>query len=129
MRAALTVAWSLALGRVDVNAADDVPGGDAEHGVGEPAALSEISGVPLQVAQIVSEGHLAWPVALAEPRRRADVINAGRPGSVIGLIVLRTERGQPEVPCYERIGYHEVFRNEHLIAHPAMLTPTVRAGY
>jgi len=116
VQAAFTVAWSLAAGRVDIDAAEDVAGADAdadaEHGVGEPAALSEVSGVPLQVAEIVSEGHLAWPVALAEPRRRADVIDAGRPGSVVGLVVLRTERGQPEVPRYELIRYREVFRNE-----------------
>src|SRR5262249_1221420 len=123
----LTVAWPLAAGRVDVNTADDVAGGDAEHGVGEPAALGEIPGVPLQVAQIVSEGHLVWPAALAEPRRRADVINAGRPGSVIGLVVLRAERGQPEVPRYEPLRYHKAFRNEQPIAHPAILTSTVTA--
>jgi hypothetical protein len=31
--------------------------------------------------------------------------------------MLRPERGQPEFPRYELIGYREVFRNERLIAH------------
>ena len=33
----------MAAGRVDVHAADDVPGAGAEDGVGEPAALGEVS--------------------------------------------------------------------------------------
>jgi hypothetical protein len=37
--------------------------------------------------------------------------------------MLRPERGQPEFPGYEPIGYREVFRNEQPIAHRAILTP------
>src|ERR1700680_1473781 len=81
--------------RVDVHAADDVPGAGAEHGVGEPAAPGEVLRVPLQVAEIVIQGHLARPAAIREPRRPPDVVNAGRPGGVIGLVVLWPERGQP----------------------------------
>ena len=91
----------MAAGRVDVHAADDVPGAGAEHGVGEPAALGEVLCVPLQVAETVTQGHLARPAAIREPRHRPDVVNAGRPGGVIGLVVLRPERGQPEFPGYE----------------------------
>lgn len=54
--------------------------------------------------------------------RHADVIDAGTPGSVIGLVMLRAEWGQPEVPRREPIRYHEVSWNEQFIAHPAMLT-------
>jgi hypothetical protein len=50
------------------------------------------------------------------------VINAGRPGGVIGLVVLWPERGQPEFPGDEPVGCREIFRNEQLIAHPAILT-------
>ena len=49
----------LAAGRVDVHAADDVAGAGAEHGVGEPAAPGEVPGEPLQVAEVVIQGHLA----------------------------------------------------------------------
>src|SRR5580693_1977899 len=112
----------MAAGRVDVHAADNVPGAGAKHRVGEPAALSEVLCVPLQVAEIVAQRHLVRPAAVREPRRRPDVVHAGRPGGVIGLVVLRPERGQPEFPGYEPVGYREVVRNEQLIAHPAILT-------
>jgi hypothetical protein len=36
--------------------------------------------------------------------------------------MLRPERGQPEFPGCEPIGYREVFRNEQLIVNPAILT-------
>ena len=50
------------------------------------------------------------------------MVNACHPGGVIGLVVLRPERGQPEFPGYEPAGYREVVRNEQLIAHPAIVT-------
>ena len=112
----------MAAGRVDVHAADNVLGAGAEHRVGEPAALSEVLCVPLQVAEIVTQRHLVRPAAVREPRRRPDVVHAARPGGVIGLVVLRPERGQPEFPGYEPVGYREVFRNEQLIAHRAIVT-------
>ena len=112
----------MAAGRVDVHAADNVPGAGAEHRVGEPAAPGEVLCVPLQVAQIVTQRHLVRPAAVREPRRRPDMVHAARPGGVIGLVVLRPERGQPEFPGYEPVGYREVFRNEQLIAHPAIVT-------
>ena len=93
-----------------------------EHGVGEPAVLGEVLCVPLQVAEVVIQGHLVRPVAVREPRRPPDVVNAGCPGGVIGLVVLRPERGQPEFPGYEPLGYREVFRDEQLVVHPAILT-------
>jgi ribosomal protein S18 acetylase RimI-like enzyme len=122
------VARLMAAGRVDVHAADDVPGAGAEHGIGEPAALGEVLCVPFQVAEIVVQGHLARPAAIREPRRRPDVVNAGRPGGVIGLVVLRPERSQPEFPRSEPVGYREVFWNEQLITHPAIVTRHVAAG-
>src|SRR6185437_8289792 len=112
----------LAVGRVDVNAADDVAGVGAEHGVGEPAARGEVLCVLLQVALVVIQGHLVRPAAPAEARRRPDVVDAGRPGGVIGLVVLRPERGQPELRGYEPVRYREVFRDEQLLAHQAMIT-------
>ena len=124
---ALGAAGLTAAGRVDVQAADNVPGAGAEHRVGEPAALGEVLCMPLQVAEIVTQGHLVRPAAVREPRRRPDVVNAGRPGGVIGLVVLRPERDQPEFPGYEPVWYCEVCRNEQLVAHPAMLA-RVRPG-
>ena len=111
-----------AAGRVDVHAADDVPVAGAEHGVGEPAAFGKVLLVALQVAEIVTQGHLARPAAIGEPRCRPDVVNAGCPGGVISLVVLGSERGQSEVPGYQPVGCGEVFRNEQLIAHPGILT-------
>src|SRR6185437_2680070 len=113
----------LAAGRVDVHAADDVAGTGAEHGVGEPAAAGEVPCVPLQVAEVVIQGHLARPAALAESRWRPDVAEAGRPGGVIGLVVLRAERGQPEFPGRQPVRDREAFRDEKFITHPAMVTP------
>ena len=113
----------LAAWRVDVHAPDDVGGTRAEHGVGEPAAPGEVLCVPLQVAEVVIEGHLVRPAAPAESRCRPDVVDAGRPGGVIGLVVLRAERGQPEVPGLEPVRDREVSRYEQFIAHPAIVTP------
>src|SRR5271165_4996267 len=76
----------MAAGRVDIHAADNVPGAGAEHRVSEPAALGEVLCVPLQVAEIVIQGHLVRPVAVREPRRRPDMVNACHPGGVIGLV-------------------------------------------
>src|SRR5712691_3817826 len=113
----------LAAGRVDVHAADDVAGVGAEHGVGEPAAPGEVPCVPFQVAEVVIQGHLARPAAPAETRCRPDVADAGRPGGVIGLVVLRAERGQPEFLGRQPVRDREAFRDEQFIAHPAMVTP------
>src|SRR6202034_1654938 len=61
-----------------------------------------------------------------EPWCRPDVVNAGRPGGVIGVVVLRAEWRQPEFPGCEPIGHREVLRNEQLIVHPAILTRLLR---
>src|ERR1700719_3926084 len=82
----------LAPGRVDVHAADDVADIPAEHGIGEPAAPGEVLCVPLQVTEVLIEGHLVRPAAPGETGCRPDVVDAGRPGGVIGLVVLRAER-------------------------------------
>src|SRR5580693_5835853 len=79
----------LAAGRVYVDAADDVAGAGAEHGVGEPAAPGEVPCVLLQVAEVVIQRHLVRPAAPAESRCRPNVTDTGRPGGVIGLVLLR----------------------------------------
>src|SRR5262249_16795412 len=84
------------LGRIDVDAADDAISACLEHGVGEAATLGKIFSVPFQVAQILLKGHLLRPGPAIESWRRPNVVDAGRPGSIIGLVVLWPERLQPE---------------------------------
>jgi hypothetical protein len=115
----------LAAERVNVHAADDVAGPRAKHGVGEPAAPGEVPCVPLQVAEVVIQGHLVRPAAPGESRCRPDVVDAGRPGGVIGLVVLRAERHQLTFPDCEPARHREAFRDKRFIAHPAMVTPPV----
>jgi hypothetical protein len=115
----------LGTGRVDVNAADDVVGVGVgvEHGVSEPAAPGEVLCVPFKVAEIVVQRHLVGPATPTESWCRADMADAGRPGGVIGLVMLRAERGQPELPGREPVRDREVFRDEQFTAHLAMVTP------
>ncbi len=82
--------------------------------------------MPFKVAEIVLQGHLAWPAAAGESRRCADVVNTACPGGIVRLVVLRTERDQLELLSYESIRYREVRWNEQLTAHPAMLSPRLR---
>src|ERR1700683_2022258 len=123
-RALLTrarAALAFAARRVDVHAADDVAGAGAQHGVGEPAALSEVLRVAFEVAQIFRQAHLVWPARPGESRRRLDVAHAGRPCRVVRGVVLGSERFQPEFPCCDPFRYREIHRDEELTTHQAML--------
>ncbi len=51
-------------------------------------------------------------LAPGKSRCRPDMADAGRPGGVIGLVVLRAERGEPEFPGGEPVRDREVFRDE-----------------
>src|SRR6266568_7950061 len=113
--------WACGVRRVDVHAADDLAGADAQHGVGEPAALGEVLGVAFEVAQIVRQAHLVWPALPGESRRRLDVVDAGRPCGIVRGVVLRPERFQPELLSREPARYREIHGNEKL-THQAMLT-------
>src|ERR1039457_2160617 len=114
-------ALAVAARRVDVHAADDFAGTGAEHGVGEPAAISEVARVAFEVAQIFRQAHRVWPAPPGESRCRLDVADAGRPCRIVRGVVLRPERFQPEFLSREPISDHEIRRNEDLITHQAML--------
>src|SRR5690242_21197544 len=107
----------LAARRVDVDAADDLAGGGAEHRVGEPAPFGEVTRVALEVAQVLRGAHLVRPVPSGESGRRPDVVDARGPGGVVRVVVLRPERLQPELPGREPAGNREIRRDEQLIIH------------
>src|SRR5690606_36531971 len=58
-------------------------------------------GMPFQVSEVSLEGHSLerGPTPVREPRRGADVLDAGGPGGVVPLVVLGVERLEPEVAC------------------------------
>src|SRR5690348_240633 len=103
--------------RVDVDAADDLAGGGAEHRVGEPAPFGEVTRVALEVAQVLRGAHLVRPVPSGESGRRPDVVDARGPGGVVRVVVLRAERLQPELRGREPAGHREIGRDEQLIIH------------
>src|SRR5258708_793271 len=107
--------------RVGVHAADDFAGAGAEHGVGEPAALGEVLRVAFEIAQIFRQAHLVWPARPGESRCRLDVADAGRLCRIVRGVVLRPERFQPEYLSREPTRDREIYRNEELITHQAML--------
>src|SRR6266567_543384 len=113
--------------RVDIDAADDLAGGGAEHGVGESAACGEVLCVAFEVAQVFRQAHLVRPAGPGKSRRRPDVADAGRPCGVVSGVVLGPERFQPELPGRKPVRDREVHRDEHLITHQAMLA--VRPPY
>jgi hypothetical protein len=100
-----------ALGRIDVDAADDT-GACLEHGIGETAALGEVLRVPFQVAQILLQGHLLRPALVGKSGRRPDVVDAGHPGGIIRLVVLWPERLQPESVSAQPLRHREIVRHE-----------------
>src|SRR5262249_26428 len=110
-----------ALGRVDVDAADNAASARIEHGVGEATAPGEVVRMPFQITEILLQGHLARPAPAGESGRRPDVADAGRGGGIIRLGVLRTERLQPESVSDEPVRYREILRDEQLTAHRAIL--------
>src|SRR5204863_4281627 len=92
------------------------------HRVGEPGAALEVALVAEQVVAVLVEGHLTRPAAAGEARRLADVLHRRRPGRVVGVVVLRAERLQPELWRGQAGGrvevlWHEVGHQE-LIAAP-----------
>src|SRR5690242_2935829 len=82
----------LAARRVDIDAADDLARGGAEHGVGESTALREVLRVALEIAQVFRQAHLVRPVTPGESRGRLDVTDAGRPGGIVRGVVPGPER-------------------------------------
>jgi hypothetical protein len=111
-----------------VDAADDLAGGGAEHGVGEPASPREVLRVALEVAQVLRQAHLVRPGGSGESRGRLDVADAGRPCGVVRSVVLRPERLQPQFPGREPAGNGEIGRDEQLITHQVMLAARLRAA-
>src|SRR5262249_18645276 len=107
--------------RVDVDAADDLARGGAEHGVGEAAAPREVLRVALEITQVLRQAHLVWPAKSGESRGCLDVPDAGRPCGVVRGVVLGPERFQPQFPGREPAGTGKTGRDEQLITHQAML--------
>jgi hypothetical protein len=119
--ARLRMVRALAARRVDIDAADDLAGGGAEHGVGESAACDEVLCVAFEVAQVFRQAHLVRPAGLGKSWCRPDVADAGRPCGVVSGVVLGPERFQPELPGRKPARDREVRRDEQLIAHQTML--------
>jgi hypothetical protein len=110
----VAAARAVFVGRVDVDAADNLASASAEHGVGEPAALGEVLRVALEIAEVIRLGHLVRPASPGEPRRSQDVVDTGGPGSIARGVVLRPERLQAEIPGREAIRHREIDGNERL---------------
>src|SRR5271166_1171728 len=96
--ARLRMVRALVARRVDIDAADDLAGCGAEHGVGESAACDEVLCVAFEVAQVFRQAHLVRPAGPGKSRRGPDVAGAGRPCGVVSGVVLGPERFQPELP-------------------------------
>src|SRR5262249_61474563 len=72
-----------------------------KNGVRESRSRREVAGVPFQVGAVLLEGHLMRPPAVDETRRGMDVRHAGRPGRIVRVGVLRSQRLEAE-PVRER---------------------------
>src|SRR3954453_1650424 len=67
----------------------------------EPPAIEEVASMPLQIGEVLLEGHLMRPVPVGESRRSSDVFDARCPGGVVALVVLRAEWLQVEAARHE----------------------------
>src|SRR6266487_3186598 len=105
---------------VDVDAPDHVAVG-REHGVREAGPTFEVRGMPFEIRAILVRRHRTRPRALFPARCGMDVVHRGRPGGVVGLVVLRPERLQHELRCLESTRHDEVRRHEELGSHAPIL--------
>jgi hypothetical protein len=96
--------------RVDVEAADHVIA--VEHRVREAGAVHEVARVPLEVAQVLLDGHLVRPAPGFETRARMNVVDGRGPRGVVPLVVLGPERLQDELGSLEPEWHVEVGRHE-----------------
>jgi hypothetical protein len=105
---------------IDVHAPDDLVAAGRAHRIREPRTPGEVRGVPFQVAQVLRQRHVRHrPRPPLEPRSRPDMGNAGGPGPVVVLIVLRPQRLKPESLTRQRTRHVKVVRYE---AHRHTLT-------
>jgi hypothetical protein len=104
---------------VQVDAPDDVTGERLEDGERESSAGLEVGGMAAQVVEVPVERHALqrWPAAVGEAGGGADVGDARRPCRVVGLVVLRAERLQPEVVTDQDQRRLEAGRDEWQISH------------
>src|SRR5579859_1688869 len=110
-----SLSWTVAARRIDVHAADHVAGAGAQHGVGEPAALGEVPCVAFEIAQVVSQAHRVRPAGPGEPGRRLDVVAAGSPRGIVGVVVLWPERLESELLSRQPAWHGELRGHEQAI--------------
>src|SRR5690242_9074199 len=108
--------------RVDINAADDIVVCGAEHGVGKPAAFSEVLCVAFEVAEIICQAHRMRPARAGESGGRPDVADARRPCGVVRGVVLGPEWFQPELLGRQPVRHGEIRWDEQLVTHQPILT-------
>ena len=94
---------------VEIQTTDDVAAARVQHREGEAPAGGEVVGVAVHVPQVPVQGHPVqrWPAAVRIARCRADVLDAGRPGCQVGLVVLGPQRLQPELLGHQGGGRDE----------------------
>ena len=94
---------------------------------------ASVGGVAAEVVEVPVERHALGrgPVAVGEAGGRADMGDARRPGCVVGLVVLRAERLQPEVVADQGRWRREVVGTNGELATVRTLRrppPLVRGG-
>ena len=94
-----------------------MPAAGFEHGVGEATAGDEVRLMTDQIVGVLLEAQLGRPGFAAEARCRADVLDAGGPGGVVSLAVLRAERFELEPLGDQPVGDRELVRNEAAAPH------------
>lgn len=94
------------LARVDIDTADDVLA--VKDGVGESAPFLEVSGMADEVGKVALEAHRFRPRLCLESRGRPDMVDAGHPGFVVSLVVLRSKWFQAEAGAFERSRHVEI---------------------
>ena len=115
----------LAVVGIDVHAADHVAGRWIEDGVGKARPVLEVVGVRLQVAQVVHQAPVVGPGARLPAGRRVDVLYRRRPRLIVGVVVLRPKRFEPELLRRESERDDETgpdkrpFHHTHIFVDPA----------
>src|SRR6476660_7696963 len=115
----------LALVGIDVHTADYVAGRKVEDGVRKACPVLEVVGMPLEVAQVVRKAAVVRPGARLPAGRRVDVLHRRRPRLVVGVVVLRPERLEPELLRRESERNDESGWDERPLHHDHILATTI----